>query len=94
LSSVKLAAPVGIGGRNWLSTGVGGGEAAVAGETETGAVGKSTWVGTGRAGIGETGAGKTDAGEMGADEARPVGAGETEAGGGAVGLCVGTLENE
>jgi hypothetical protein len=94
LSSVKMVAPAVIGGRNWLSTGVGGDEAAVAGEIETGALGKSTWIGTGRAGIGETGAGKTDAGEMGADAARPVGADETEAGGGAVGLCVGTLENE
>ena len=89
-----MVAPVGIGAWNWLSADVVAGEAAGAGEIETGALGKSTWIGTGRAGIGETGAGKTDAGEMGADEARPVGADETEAGGGAVGLCVGTLENE
>ena len=94
MSRAKMAALVGIRAWNWLPTDVGIGEAVVAGEIETGAVGKSTWVGTGRAGIGETGAGKTDAGEMGADEARPVGAGETEAGGGAVGLCVGTLEKE
>ena len=94
-----MAAPVRIGPWNWLSTGVDAGEAAVGGEIETGAVGKSGCVDAGKAGIAETGAGMTDTSEMGADETRAVGARETEAGGagncvGAVRFCVGTLKDE
>jgi len=98
LSRAKMAALVGIRAWNWLPTDVGIGEAVVAGEIETGAVGNSACVVAGNAGIG-TGVSKTVAGEIGADETSPVGAGDAEAGGvencvGAVGLCVGTLENE
>jgi hypothetical protein len=94
-----MVAPVGIGAWNWLSADVVAGEAAGAGEMETGAVGNSPCVVGGKAGIGAIVVSKTDAAEMGADEIRPVGAGETEAEGaencvGAVGLCTGTLENE
>ena len=99
MPSVKMVAPAVIGGRNWLSADVVAGEAAGAGEMETGAVGNSPCVVGGKAGIGAIVVSKTDAAEMGADEIRPVGAGETEAEGaencvGAVGLCTGTLENE